>query len=307
MTLFAYMESVQGFVRDRSQKVFNPEDIRRHINRARREIAMRSQCIRVVPPISGSIMEIQVKTGGTGYTNPTVVISGPDLPGGTSSYPGGAQATALASQVGGVITNVSVSFGGSGYFNPSVTITDPTGMGATVTPLLSPINSLYQNQERYNFSSFPLGTFPGVRAVFAVLDCAILYDNLRYRLLYYPFSEYQAFIRNYPFQYSYVPVVYTQLGDGTQGSLLMYPFPSQTYAFEPDCLCLPIDLQTDADYEAIGEPWSQGIPYLAASYCFEEAQAYNNSRYWADRAKEALPRYSAYARPRMIVTPYGRR
>lgn len=305
--LHEYMQTTQGFLRDRGQKLWNPEDIRRYVNRARREIAMRTQCIRRVPPIAGSIETIQLTAGGTGYTDPTVVISAPDQPNGEALYPNGAQATATAQRIGGVITNISVGFGGSGYRQPTVTITDPTGTGATATAQTTPVMTTNANQERYNFADFPISGFPGVRSVLSVLDCSILYNNLRYTLIRFAFSEYQAFIRNYPFQYSYVPVAYTQLGDGTQGSLLFYPFPSQEYAIEPDCLCLPIDLRTDEDFEAIGEPWSEGVPYLAAAYAYEEAQAFNNARYWHDRLKEMMPRYTTYARPRMIGSPYGRR
>src|SRR5690349_4076873 len=104
MALFDYMETTQGFLRDRAQKNMNPEDLRRYVNRARREIAMRSQCLRVVPPTSGQIETIQITAGGSGYTNPTVVISAPDLPNGKLPLPNGAQATAVAQIVGGQIS-----------------------------------------------------------------------------------------------------------------------------------------------------------------------------------------------------------
>lgn len=306
MALNFYLQTLQGFLRDRAQRTWNTDDLTRYINRARREIAMRTQCIRNVPPTSGAIEEIQVTNPGTGYTNPTVIVSGPDLPNGALPYPAGAQATADAQIVNGGIGNISVSFGGNGYFQPTVAISDPTGHGATAVAITSPINILNPSQERYNFTDFPIDSIPGVSAVFAVLNVSILYNNLRYRLIYYPFSQYQAFIRNYPFQYSYVPVVYTQLQDGVQGSLLFYPFPSQQYVFEPDCLFLPIDLGSDSDYEAIGYPWQDSIAYLAAAYAFEEAQAYNNARYWLDIFKEQVNRHSIYARPGMTINPYGR-
>jgi hypothetical protein len=304
--LFEYMKTTQGFLRDRSQKNLNPSALIRYINRARREIAMRSQCLRVVPPTSGSVEEIHVTASGSGYTNPTVVISAPDLPNGKLPYTNGAQATATAQQIGGQISNVSIGFGGSGYAMPTATITDPTGHGVVLTAQTSAISTFNPNQERYLFSDFPVSAEPGIKSVFAVLDVAIVYNNLRFVLIRKSFSDYQAFIRNYPFQFSYVPVVYCQLGDGTTGAILAYPFPSQQYPFEPDCLCIPSDLASDQDFEAIPGPWTEGVPYLAAYYAYLELQSFNNARFYLEFFERMTLRYSVYARPRMIVNPYGR-
>lgn len=304
--LYDYMETLSGFLRDRSQRNMNPADLIRYVNRARREIAMRSQCLRLVPPTSGSVLEIKVTNAGSGYTAPVVTISAPDLPNGQALYPNGAQATAVAQQIGGQISNAGVTFGGSGYALPTATISDPTGSGATLVCSTTPISTFNENQESYRFADFPVSTFPGIRSVFAVLDVSILYNNLRYTLLRFSFSDYQAFIRQYPFQFSYVPVAYCIQQDGVNGNILAYPFPSQQYAFEPDCLCLPIDLQTDRDYEAIGDPWTEGIPYLAAMFCYQELQNFNSARYYGDLFKEFSLRYATYARPRMISSPYGR-
>jgi len=284
----------------------NPGDLRRYVNRARREVAMRTQCLRIVPPTSAPIEEIQVTNPGSGYTDPVVTISAPDLPGGKLLNPNGAQATATAQLIGGQISNISVTFGGDGYALPTVRITDPTGHGATAIAKTSPISTFNQNQEQYKFSDFPISTFPGIGAVFSVLDVSILYNNLRYTLLQYPFSQYQAFVRQYPFQFSYVPVAYTIFQQGQGGSILAYPFPSQQYPFEPDCLCYPSDLVTDSDFEALPEPWTEAVPYLAAQYTFQELQAFNTARYWADQYQQWITRYSMYARPRMGISPYGR-
>lgn len=268
---------------------------------------MRSQCLRVVPPTSGSVETIQVATPGSGYTNPTVIISAPDLPNGKLPYPNGAQATATAQQIGGRISNVSMSFGGDGYAMPTATITDPTGHGATLTVQTSPISTFNANQERYEYKDFPISTFPWIKSVLSVLDVSILYNNLRYTLLRYSFSEYNAYIRQYPFSYSYVPIAFCNIMDGTNGAILAYPFPSQQYAFEPTCICLPIDLQSDQEYEAIGEPWVEGVPYLAAAYAYMELQSFNNSRFYMEMFRDVSARYATYARPRMINNPYGRR
>jgi hypothetical protein len=71
-----------------------------------------------------TINDIQVTNGGTGYTAPTVVLTGG----------GGTGATATATVAGGVITGVTVTSGGSGYTTmPVVSFVDAAGVDAAAT------------------------------------------------------------------------------------------------------------------------------------------------------------------------------
>src|SRR6266851_8810952 len=140
--LHEYMQQVERFLRDQNQKWINPADLISYVNRGRREVAMRTQCIRRIPPISAPITAIDVSAFGNGYTNPAVVISGPDSPGGMILNPGGAQATALAQVIGNQIAGVQVTYGGDGYFKPTATVSDPTGFGATLVCTVAGINVL---------------------------------------------------------------------------------------------------------------------------------------------------------------------
>lgn len=171
--LFSYQQQVQRLLHDQRQRQINPDDIRNFINRARREIAMRTQSIRLVPPTSGAIVAIHVTNGGSGYTSPTVVISAPDYPTHLKVNPMGAQATASAILIGGQIVSVSVTYGGDGYQQPKATILDPTGSGAELSIEIEPIWTTIFGQESYNLADIPLGHFPGVKSVFAVRDIQI--------------------------------------------------------------------------------------------------------------------------------------
>jgi hypothetical protein len=304
--LFDYMKTVEGFIRDRNQRLINPQDIVRYVNRARREIAMRTQCIRKIPPISGPITTIQVTTSGSGYTNPVVTITAPDLPGGQRLNPGGRQATATAMLIAGQIAGISVTDGGDGYFQPAVTITDSHGTGATATAQTVPLNVFVANQEEYFLRDIPVYSFPGVKSVFATLSHYVIFSNIRYRISQYALTDYKSWIENYPFQYYFVPVACAQKEQGAGGSFLFYPIPSQKYAWEPDCLCLPDDLIDDQSPEAIPEPFNESVPYLAASFCYDELQNYNSARYWEDRYNRFTTRYAIYSRPRLLVSTYGR-
>ena len=82
------------------------------------------------PMPTGSIANITLTNGGSGYVSPTVEI--------TDLYGTGSGAAATATITGGVITGITVTPGseGSGYTAPLVTINDTSGTGATATATL---------------------------------------------------------------------------------------------------------------------------------------------------------------------------
>jgi hypothetical protein len=306
MTLFDYLKRVQFLARDTEQGLLNPENLINYVNQARREVAMRTQCLRALPPTSGGIETITITAGGSGYTNPTVVISAPDSPGAMAFQPAGSQATATAIVEAGVIASIDVTYGGSGYFQPTVQITDPTGTGAAATPAVSPILSLNAYQEVYNFADIPLQTYPGYAFVYGIRSVSLIYSNYRYSLPMYSFSAYQAMIRQYPTQYYYVPTMCCQFGQGATGSLYVYPLPSQQYQLEIDCYCWPQDLQTDQDVEAIPEPWTEAVPYMALHLAYLELQNLNAAEYYRKLFDSKLPMYRNAAQPGRQTNPYGR-
>lgn len=301
-----YLQQVMSFTNDRTQRLLNPADLIVFINRARREVAMRTQSIRRLTPISGGLTQVTVTAPGSGYTAPTVTISAPDQPSGALPFPSGAQATATATVVGGKINDIQLSYGGAGYFTPAVTITDPTGTGAAATATVANLNQLNTNQEVYNFADFPLQQFPGVDTAFAVKSVSIIYANYRYSLPFYSFSIYQAMIRQYPRQYYYVPTMGSQYGQGVDGSLYLYPIASQPYQCEVDALCLPLDLNTEQDFEALPRPWTDVVPYFAAHLAYLEIQNLNAAQFYLQLFDSMTHRYSAYVRPGRSSNIYGR-
>jgi hypothetical protein len=308
-TLYDYQKQLQRFTREAKQDFINPDDMRVYINRARREVAMRAQCVRRLTPISGSVINATITAAGTGYVTPVATISAPDFPSSTSPYPNGDQATAIATQVGGKINTIQITYGGHGYFEPQITITDstsPGGSGATATLSLSPINVITQGQEVYPFSGIDVTGFPGVESIYMIRSASIIYSNYRYSLPMYAFSVYQAMIRQYPFQYQYVPAFASQFGQGSDGSFYFYPLPSQTYQIEYDCLCTPQDLLDNQSVDVIPNPWTDAVSYFAASLCYEEIQNLNYAKYYMDKFDTMLLRYSQYARPGRMTNPYGR-
>ena len=305
-TLFDYQKECQKWLRETKQDLINPQNLVNYINRARREVAMRTQCIRVLTQSSAPVVTASVIAGGTGYTSPTVTITPPDFPSGTGTSPLGAQALALPILQGGSIAAVDIQYGGSGYFQPIATVTDPAGTGASVTLQTGPINTLNVGQEVYNFSDIYLGANPGVKNIFAIRSVSVLYANYRYSLPKYDFTTYQSMIRQFPFQYQYVPTFCSQFGQGAAGSLYFYPLPSETYIFELDAYGLPQDLKTNQDYEVIPDPWTDAISYFATHLSYLELQNYNAAALYLKLYNDQLLIYSQSSRIGRVTNPYGR-
>jgi len=305
--LFDHLKMTQQFLGDENQQRVNPQDMIRWVNRGRRKVASQCQCVRVKSSISGQVLSWTVTSGGTGYTaNPTLAITPPDFPSGQLPLPNGAQAFATANVVGGVITSINNVYGGAGYFQPVMTITDASGTGATATPVVSFVMTLNRGQEVYNFADVDLSEFPGVASVYAIRSVSIIYSNYRYSLPMYSFSTYQAMIRQYPFQYQYVPTFCSQYGQGGNGSLYVYPLPSQTYQMEWDMQCLPQELIDDQSVEILQPPWDELPPYFAAHLGYAKLQNLNASKYYLDLYTKMAQEYSGEARIGRVVNPYGR-
>jgi hypothetical protein len=77
------------------------------------------------PDNTTNIDLINVVSGGSGYTNPIITISGD-----------GNGAKAVANVVNGIITSITVTSGGAGYTQAIISIVDSTGTGATAAPIL---------------------------------------------------------------------------------------------------------------------------------------------------------------------------
>ena len=303
-----YHKQTTRFLREGKQEFVNPNDITSAINRARREVAMRAMCVRRLTPISGSVITATVANGGSGYGNPVVSISAPDFPNGYAPNPGGLQATAIALASGGVINSVQIQDGGAGYFQPTATVVDlaGTGSGAVVTLQVSSINVVTQGREQYPLSEIDVSMFPGVDSVYMVHGLTIIYSNYRYALPQYDFSTYQAKVRQYPFQYPYVPTFCSQTQQGADGIMFLYPLPSQTYQAEYDCFCLPQDLVAPNSQDVIPKPWDDAVPYFAAHIIFMELQNLNYAKFYLDLYDKMLVRYSTAARWGRVTNMYGR-
>lgn len=137
-------------------------------------------------------------------------------------------------------------------------------------------------QEIYPFSAINLAPFPGVASVMAVGSIAMIWGNFQYTVTRYSFSKYQARIRTYTTGYQYIPAAAAQLGQGTSGTMYLYPIANDIYQMLWDCSGLPLPLNSDADFEAIPPIWTNAVQFYAAW------QIGNSLVALANNAEEAL-------------------
>ena len=208
------------------------------INEARRQVAMRGQCVRALSPIAGPISAITVSSGGSGFvTAPIIGISQPDFPTGFLPFPNGEQAAATATISGGSVATVGLTNRGAGYFMPAITITSGGGAGASAAAIINNITYTNSGQEQYSFASIlpaVQSIYSGIQSIVSIRSVAFIWGTYRYVRIACSFSRYQAYVRTYSNAYEYIPAVVTQYGQGVAGTLFMYPVPNSQYQFECD-------------------------------------------------------------------------
>lgn len=155
-------------------------------------------------------------------------------------------------------------------------------------------NQTVAAQEVYTFAAVNalniLGT--GVASIEGVLGVSVSWGAQKPTLNQMVWSDFQARLRSYAFGLQNFPQVWAQYGQGVLGSIYLWPIPSQALAMDWDCYCLPIDLATDADPEAIPYPWTNCVKWYAAYLAYENAQRRDDS----DRAHEQFERAMKKAR-----------
>lgn len=305
MALTAYQQELQQLLGDQNAQRFNIADLTQFINRARLKIASATQCLRILPPSTGSFATLTVSAGGSGYTAPVVTISAPD---GTGVQ--GVQALATATQAGGVVNGFTLLIVGSGYVSPVVTITDPTGSGtgATASYTLTPFVAAQPGQEVYTFASVNAiiqANNPGIQGIVAVQDIALSWGSWKPMLRNIgAWSQFQAWCRAWNVGQENYPVAWSQFGQGAAGSIYLFPIPSVIAQMDWDCYCYPINLVTDDDAEAIPYPFTDAVPYYAAYWAYMSVQNQDMAEVMWSNYKRQMAEARSFATPSIVSDYY---
>jgi hypothetical protein len=142
----------------------------------------------------------------------------------------------------------------------------------------------------YSFSSIAVPT--GVSAVFNVRGATLNIASGQIWLAPRPFPYFQLYYLNNPVPQPGVPAVYSQFGQGENGTLYFSPLPDFNYVANVDAVCVPQALVDDTTVEAIPAPYTDAVPYYAAYLAFLSAQRAAD----ADRMFQEYSKFASRAR-----------
>lgn len=265
MALAAYQQQVQRLLHDANASFYSLSDLTTYINLARGQIALEGQCVRVLLPSTGPVNSITVTAVGSGYLSPpTAVITGVGT---------GAAAHSVLS--GNTVANVVMDSTGSGYDSTTtVSFTGGSGTGAAASANLTVSNAIL-NQEVYTFSALAAvaALTAGVQGVLGVLSISSTRGStFKPTMEQRGWSEFQAYFRAYNNLVTNFPAVWAQYQYGANGSVFVYPIPSQNLQWDWDTYCRPVDLVDDTTAEAIPYPWTDCVPFYAAHFAYDNSQ-----------------------------------
>lgn len=142
-------------------------------------------------------------------------------------------------------------------------------------------------QERYPFQGFfnPFlkQMYAGVEAVIDAKSLAVNWGGaVRPSLAWLPWEDFQAYGRAYATLVTSYPYYWSVFNDGEFGEIWMFPAPSTTGDIELNAYCVPSDLYSNDDPEAIPPGFRDAIKFGAACLAFfpyrlGEAKAMNDA------------------------------
>lgn len=301
MLLADYRTAVQDILHDAGNNFFSEAKLNRWINRARQQVAEKSQCVRYMPADTGSITSVAVTGGGSGYTTATVTISAPD------AVEGGTQAVATATIGGGQITSISVTVAGSGYVaEPTVAITGD-GAAATAMAVVSPHTCTVVGREKYLFTDIDttaVAETPGLGDIIGIQSVAIAWGSIIPVLDYLDFSGFQAYLRSWSVNYQNRPLVWSQYGQGALGSFYVFPKPSSVVQMRLDIYFSVQALDNTQTVDLIPVPFQEAVYYYAAKLAMENAQRFDDARTMLTEHERLLAQARATSTATRIPTFY---
>jgi hypothetical protein len=234
MTLSLLLTETAALLNDSTFSFTSKTQLTRWINQARRQVAMRTGCIRRL--VTG-----QSSFGGS--FQPGIAI------------PGAAQASSAP---------------------------DPSNVPFTVTPsyALAPAScQTIPGVERYPYIGFfnPIlkQQHAGISGVLDAIALSVNWGGVsRPSLDWMTWDDFQAWCRAYAVLNAAFPSVWSVMNDGPNGEIYLFPAPSQAGDMELDCFCLPSDLNSDDDYDAIPSGFHDAIQFKAAELAFQGTERY---------------------------------
>lgn len=296
MALAQYLSDTELLLHDSSLQFYSSGQLTTYINQARLRIAAKGQCCRVLVSKTAPITSINVTAGGTGYlTPPTITLAG------------GSGASLTAVLTGTAVTSVTVNAGGTGYLpSTNLVFTSTSGSGAQALTVCSGAGTTTTNQEVYTFSALNslVATTSGISQIQGILSIAVSQGTISPYLGQLSWAALQAYMRSYNTLYTNYPLYWAQYTYGVNGSFYLWPIPSGSYGMDVDTYCLPNQLSTDADPEAIPYPWTEAVKYYACYLALMNAQRPDQAKIMMDEYNRCMLEARAYTQGPFIPDMY---
>lgn len=137
-------------------------------------------------------------------------------------------------------------------------------------------------QERYPyigfFNPYVKATYAGVEGIIDVNSCSVNWGgSVRPTLAWMPWEDLQAYARAYATLVTSFPYYWSCYNDGETGEVWMFPAPSTAGDIELDAYCVPSDLYSDDDYDAIPPGFRNAIKFGAASLAYMTSKRYQDA------------------------------
>lgn len=147
--------------------------------------------------------------------------------------------------------------------------------------------------ERYPFQGFfnPIvqAAHQGVKGIIDVASLSVNWGGaVRPSLAWMPWEELQAYARAYATLVTSYPYYWSVLNDGENGEVWLFPAPSFAGDIELDAYCVPSDLYTNDDYDAIPDGFSDAIKFGAAKLAYLGTQRYLQAQLMENEFASAL-------------------
>lgn len=153
------------------------------------------------------------------------------------------------------------------------------------------------NVERYPYRGFvnPYLTsqYAGIKGVIDTIACSVCWGggvggSPRPSLAWMPWEDFQAYGRAYATLVTSYPYWWTVYNDGEDGEVWMFPVPSFPMEVEMDVFCMPIDLHSDDDYDAIPDGFKNAVKYGAAKMAYMTSRRYGQAQIMEDMFADRL-------------------
>lgn len=162
----------------------------------------------------------------------------------------------------------------------------------------------------YPFSAINFGSPPGVSGIQGAINARTAWVGVGAGQIWLrprPFEWLSLYELNNPNPSQAQPQVWSQYGQGVNGTIYFSKVPDQQYTVQLDCVCYPIALATDSTVEAIPYLWTDAVPYFAAYLALLGAQASNrqaDAQRMFQLYQEFVNRARRFANPSVLPYQY---